>query len=131
LDERVTQLERSTPASGFSGGAFSEPAMGLGTVSAVTPEPSKAAAGTKGSTTASSLKPTTREIQQALKNAGFYQGAVDDKMGPVTREAIKEFQRVHGLADDGVAGKQTWAKLGAYADLSAGGEELGAAEVLK
>ena len=57
-------------------------------------------------------------MQQALKNAGFYQGALDGKMGPQTRDAVKEFQRVHGLRDDGVVGKQTWAKLRAYADLS-------------
>jgi peptidoglycan hydrolase-like protein with peptidoglycan-binding domain len=85
----------------------------------------------KSSTSTSSLKPSTNEIQQALKNAGFYQGAVDGKMGPMTREAVKEFQRVHGLTDDGVVGRQTWAKLRADSDLSAGSGDVNAAEGLK
>lgn len=68
-------------------------------------------------------KGSAREIQQALKNAGFYQGAVDGKLGPQTRSAVREFQRVHGLKDDGVVGKQTWTKLRAYLDVSAGGTE--------
>ena len=129
LDERVIQLERSGVGGGFSAGAFSEPAVSVGTMPDATTPAKKAAAPTASS--AASLKPTTREIQQALQNAGFYQGSTDGKMGPVTREAVKEFQRVHGLTDDGVVGKRTWAKLKAYADLSAGSEELNAAEVLK
>jgi len=126
LDERVTQLERSAVGGGVSAGAFSEPAVSVGAMPDAKIPAKKATAGP-----AASLKPTTREIQQALQNAGFYQGSTDGKMGPVTREAVKEFQRVHGLTDDGVVGKRTWAKLKAYADLSAGSEELNAAEVLK
>ena len=131
LDERVTQLERSNLGSlPGGGGAFSEavPESAPAAASA-TPSTSGVAVVTKSAK--SSLRPSTREIQQALKNAGFYQGAVDGKMGSMTRDAVKEFQRVHGLTDDGVVGKQTWAKLKAYADLSAESGELGAAEVLK
>lgn len=130
LDERVTQLERSSLGGlpGAGGASFTDvPAEPVPSAGAV--KPSKAAA--SGGAVAASLKPTTREIQQALKNAGFYQGALDGKMGPVTREAVKEFQRVHGLTDDGVVGRQTWAKLKAYADLSASEGEATAAEVLK
>ena len=126
LDERVTQLERSGVGGGFSGASFSEPAAA---VSPAAPKQQPAAGKDAGA--AAAAKPTTRQIQQALKNAGFYQGAVDGKSGPMTREAIKEFQRVHGLADDGVVGKQTWAKLKAYAEFSAGSDELNAAEILK
>jgi peptidoglycan hydrolase-like protein with peptidoglycan-binding domain len=71
----------------------------------------------------------TRDIQRSLKNAGFYAGAIDGKMGPLTREAVKEFQRVHGLTDDGIVGKKTWAKLSQYATLSS--SEPSAAEILK
>lgn len=130
LDERVTQLERAGvsafPAGSSGGGAtdFGSPQGAL-----IPPEPALARK-VPASPAAASLKPTTREIQHALKNAGFYQGALDGKMGPQTRNAIKEFQRVHGLTDDGVVGKQTWAKLQAYADLSGGGE-LNAGETLK
>jgi len=54
------------------------------------------------------------QIQSALKNAGFYKGAVDDKMGPTTTEAIKAFQRASGLKADGVVGKKTRSKLMGY-----------------
>jgi len=77
------------------------------------------------------MKPSTRDIQQALKNSGFYQGAVDGKMGPLTRDAIKEFQRVHGLKDDGVVGKQTWAQMSSYATLASDSGEAVAGEFLK
>ncbi len=133
LDERVMQLERSTVGGGgFSGASFSEPGVDAGaTVTAPAPAKKQPAAGKGAGASAAVTKPTTRQIQQALKNAGFYQGAVDGKSGPMTHDAVKEFQRVHGLVDDGVVGKQTWAKLKAYADLSAGSDELNAAEVLK
>ena len=131
LDERVTQLERSAIGGGLSGGSPSEPSTDVGTTAGETASPQRSAPSTKPPSAQSSLKPSTREIQQALKNAGFYQGAVDGKMGSMTRDAVREFQRVHGVNDDGVVGKQTWAKLRAYADLSAGTGEVNAAEVLK
>lgn len=119
LDERIGQLERTTTASLPSTSTTSWNEIGAPgeTTSGASAAPTSA---TPAAPTArkGSAKGSTREIQQALKNAGFYQGAVDGKMGAQTREAIKEFQRVHGLKDDGVAGKQTWAKLSAYADLS-------------
>ena len=40
-------------------------------------------------------------IQARLLNLGFYSGAVDGKMGPRTRDAIKSFQRHHELKEDG------------------------------
>jgi len=128
LDERVTQLERSDirqPSAEFP--------ADIG-VTAGTSIPASHAAPSASSTTktaASSMKPSTRDIQQALKNAGFYQGAVDGKRGPLTSEAIREFQRVHGLKVDGIVGRQTWAQLGTYEDLASGGDELHAAEILK
>lgn len=51
------------------------------------------------------------DIQKALKGAGYYSGAIDGKMGPDSREALRNFQRDKGLTPDGVCGKQTWAKL--------------------
>ena len=127
LEERVAQLERSTARSTSSG--YSAVDQLLASAPAVNEAEPKAAAPTAASIP--SLKPTTREIQQALKNAGFYQGTVDGKMGPGTKDAIREFQRVNGLKVDGVVGKQTWAKLSAYTDLSASNRELGAAEIFK
>lgn len=56
-------------------------------------------------------KPTTMEIQTALKNAGFYQGVLDGKKGKMTESAIKEFQRANGLDADGKVGPKTWVVL--------------------
>jgi len=56
-------------------------------------------------------KVTPKSIQTALKNAGFYSGAIDGKIGKKTKEAIKEFQKANGLKADGIVGKQTWSKL--------------------
>lgn len=56
-------------------------------------------------------KPTNEQIQAALKNAGFYDGAIDGKIGPKSKKAIKDFQAANNLAADGKVGKQTWAKL--------------------
>lgn len=36
---------------------------------------------------------------------------VDGRFGPLTREALEDFQRRHGLTPDGIAGPQTWAAL--------------------
>jgi peptidoglycan hydrolase-like protein with peptidoglycan-binding domain len=52
-----------------------------------------------------------RQIQMALKKAGFYKGAIDGKVGPQTRKAIKAFQKAKGLMADGVVGPKTWEKL--------------------
>jgi murein L,D-transpeptidase YcbB/YkuD len=52
-----------------------------------------------------------QDMQIALKNAGFYKGAVDGKMGPATDRAIKDFQAANGLKPDGVAGAKTKAML--------------------
>ncbi len=53
-------------------------------------------------------------IQRALKKAGYYNGAIDGKVGPGTRDAIASFQKDNGLTADGVCGRGTWAKLKSY-----------------
>lgn len=57
---------------------------------------------------------SVKQIQTALKNAGFYRGLVDGKMGPKTKEAIRTFQQANGLKADGIAGKRTIAELNGY-----------------
>jgi len=52
-----------------------------------------------------------KDIQAALKNAGYYTGAVDGKLGPKTKKAIEEFQAAKGLKVDGKVGPKTWAEL--------------------
>jgi len=58
--------------------------------------------------------PSKKDIQNALKNAGYYNGAVDGKIGSKTRSAIEEFQRANDLKADGKVGKKTWNKLKDY-----------------
>lgn len=64
--------------------------------------------------TPSGFELPSRDIQSALKSAGYYQGSVDGKIGPGTKDAVKAFQRDHGLSPDGVVGRQTWEKLKTY-----------------
>jgi peptidoglycan hydrolase-like protein with peptidoglycan-binding domain len=52
-----------------------------------------------------------QKIQTALKNAGFYTGAIDGKIGPASRRAIEAFQQQNGLKVDGKVGPKTWAAL--------------------
>lgn len=59
-------------------------------------------------------KPATRQIQTALKNAGYYMGIIDGKKGPQTKKAIEDFQKANGLEADGKVGLKTWAVLGKY-----------------
>lgn len=60
------------------------------------------------------VRPSDTEIQQALKNAGVYQGEVDGKIGPMTKKAIEEFQTKNELTPDGKVGRRTWEKLQPY-----------------
>lgn len=52
------------------------------------------------------------EIQQTLKDAGYYQGEVDGIMGPGTQNAIRMFQVDNELEPDGIAGEKTLKVLG-------------------
>ena len=54
------------------------------------------------------------QVQLALKNAGYYNGPVDGKLGEKTKKAIAEFQKAHNLNADGVIGKKTWNTLKTY-----------------
>ena len=59
-------------------------------------------------------KPTTEDIQKALKNAGLYQGKIDGTIGPKTKKAIEEFQSNNNLKADGKVGPKTWQVLKSY-----------------
>jgi peptidoglycan hydrolase-like protein with peptidoglycan-binding domain len=61
-----------------------------------------------------SENPTDQQIQQALQNAGLYQGSLDGVLGKKSKEAIKTFQEQNGLTVDGKVGKKTWAILSSY-----------------
>lgn len=53
-----------------------------------------------------------REIQQRLKDQGYYSGTVDGVFGTGTYEAVKKFQQNNGITADGIAGKTTLSLLG-------------------
>ncbi|MFH1440904.1 MAG: peptidoglycan-binding domain-containing protein [Candidatus Omnitrophota bacterium] len=59
-------------------------------------------------------RPSIRNIQTALKNAGCYTGKVDGKSGPLTKKAIKDFQKTANLKIDGKVGPKTWDVLSKY-----------------
>jgi hypothetical protein len=60
------------------------------------------------------IQTKNKQIQAALKNAGFYTGAIDGIVGPKTKAAIEEFQKAKGLKADGKVGPKTWAELSKY-----------------
>lgn len=59
-------------------------------------------------------RPNVKQIQTALRNAGYNPGPVDGKPGKQTRDAIKSFQKANDLPADGKVGKRTWALLKDY-----------------
>lgn len=48
------------------------------------------------------------ELQRMLR---FPASEVDGFFGPKTKAAVQQFQKAHGLVDDGICGAATWAKL--------------------
>jgi len=60
------------------------------------------------------LAPTPKQVQMALKNAGYYKGEIDGVIGSKSKAAIKDFQNDNGLTDDGKVGPKTWSKLKEY-----------------
>lgn len=59
-------------------------------------------------------RPSIKQIQIALRNAGYNPGSIDGRKGRQTKDAIKAFQRANNLAVDGKVGKQTWNLLKEY-----------------
>ena len=52
-----------------------------------------------------------KTVQKRLKELGYYKSNIDGKMGRMTVNALKAFQKDNKLEDDGVAGKATYALL--------------------
>ncbi len=52
-----------------------------------------------------------RALQEKLRVAGFYYGNSNGIFGPITEEAVKQFQEAYNLDVDGVVGPETQQKL--------------------
>ena len=52
-----------------------------------------------------------KEAQSRLKLAGFYQGKIDGKMGPKTKQALAQFEQQHGLPVTHQLNRRTCAAL--------------------
>ena len=47
------------------------------------------------------------QLQNALKQQGYFSGVVDGYFGEGTEDAVRSFQRYNGLTVDGAAGPAT------------------------
>jgi outer membrane protein OmpA-like peptidoglycan-associated protein len=54
---------------------------------------------------------SVREYQHMLAGLNYYGGPIDEKHGPRTDAAVRNFQQDHGLGVDGIVGDQTWHAL--------------------
>ncbi|MDD4894328.1 MAG: peptidoglycan-binding domain-containing protein [Candidatus Omnitrophica bacterium] len=59
-------------------------------------------------------RPNVKQIQIALKNAGYNPGPIDGRKGRQTKEAVKAFQKDNNLKESGRVDKQTWDLLKEY-----------------
>ena len=109
-------MEISAPAEGVGGVPVEPPAQIQIPAPAATPEiapEAEKAPAVMGEWT----PPSAEGIQQALKNAGLYDGEIDGKIGPKTNKAIEEFQAKNNLKVDGKVGRKTWEKMKEYLNM--------------
>jgi murein L,D-transpeptidase YcbB/YkuD len=57
---------------------------------------------------------SAKEVQIGLKNAGYYNGPIDGKIGNQSLKAIKDFQKDFNLKVDGIIGRETWGAIKPY-----------------
>ena len=75
-----------------------------------------------------------KELQRRLKELGYYKDYVDGDYGDATVKAVKAFQKMNGLTEDGVAGSTTLKKLNDDKAIKADGssyDSLSTAQTLK
>jgi len=97
MENKPEVLESNAPAPGTPGTEAGSMAAPASTLSGVTVQTM-----------------TKKQVQEALKNAGYYDGNIDGKFGPKTKAAVKQFQKDMGLKVDGVVGSKTKEKLLKY-----------------
>ena len=116
LSSEVARLEAEAQASKNKSGLSSF--VQQFTTPAPVSKPSVGFASSAVYRTPSGFELPAADIQRALKGAGYYNGDVDGKIGPKTREAIRAFQKDNDLTPDGVCGKKTWDLLKTHLDSS-------------
>jgi len=57
------------------------------------------------------FRPSSKHIQMALRNAGYYSGRIDMRLGKQSKQAIKEFQKANNLKETGRVDRETWSLL--------------------
>ena len=57
------------------------------------------------------IGPDVLEIQTLMAAHGLDPGPLDGIFGPLTKQALRQFQKTHGLKDDGITGPDTWRAL--------------------
>lgn len=95
LNDRLDRLEKKVESQDSD---LEQVRSDLSRIATKTPEPSL----------------SIKEIQTALKKAGFYQGKVDGVAGAKTDRAVKDFQRSKGVKADGKVGHETAKYLQKY-----------------
>ncbi len=88
-------------------------------LSSITPSPSLAPPMLYAEATApllrmGSISTEVKDLQQKLKDLGYYSGEIDGQFGSATKEAVSLFQKQHSLDADGIAGNSTLSML--YSD---------------
>ena len=65
-----------------------------------------------------------KQIQQRLKELGYYSGSIDGIIGSQSLKAIRNFQRDYGLTVDGIVGPKTLSALGLTSSTSYTSQDL-------
>lgn len=61
-----------------------------------------------------------RYVQEILQILGYYRGDIDGYYGPLTEQAVRQFQEANGLAVDGIVGPNTYEALQRQRDIAVG-----------
>ncbi|MEA4997802.1 MAG: peptidoglycan-binding protein [Candidatus Limiplasma sp.] len=85
------------------------------TVGLSTPTPTPAMTASTSSTLRTGASgAAVKQLQQRLKELGYYTGSVDGSYGAGTASAVKDFQAANNLGADGVAGSKTQEAMYSY-----------------
>ena len=107
----------STPVSSTPDSTEQNPPQPTGASSEGTPTPAAEPASTTTTDASQPSRPVlrlgdrgdvVRQLQERLKNLGFYNGSIDGIFGTQTENAVKQAQADNALTVDGIVGPATW-----------------------